>query len=111
SRPLRAPALVSTPVRGTRTARDAVPADPPRRPPLRSGEPRRPRAVDPQPGCAIELPARARAPDLLRRGAARPLDEMRCACAQRRGRAGDRFLQGPPALADRLAGLCGSRNA
>ena len=72
-----------------------------------STRPRRepPAPGDPQPRRAVELPARGRASDLLRRGAARPLGAGWRAGAQRRRRAGDRFLQGAPALADRVARL------
>src|SRR5438309_708018 len=96
--PLRAPAVVSSPVRGPRAARDALSADPAERPQLRPREPRRACAADPEPRRAVELPARARAPDLLRRGAARPLAALRSNGVERPQGARDRLVEGAAAL-------------
>src|SRR5947209_5246867 len=98
--PLRAPAVVSTPVRGPRAARNALSAHPAERPRVRPREPRRACTADPEPRRAVEFPARTRAPDLLRRVAARPLGAVRSNGVERPQGARDRFLQGTAALAD-----------
>src|SRR5947209_15354652 len=104
--PLRAPAVVSTPVRGPRAARDALSADPAERPRLRPSKPRRACAADPEPRRAVELPARTRAPDLLRRGAARPLGAVRSNGVERPQGALDRLVESTAALAHFVSRSC-----
>src|SRR6478735_7518143 len=70
---LRASSVVQAALRDARPARHRVRGDPPVRPWLRSGLDRDPGAGRAEPRRHVELPARARAPDLLRGIAARPL--------------------------------------
>ena len=95
--------MVRAVVRGARAARDRLRGDPTGRPQLRPGLVRPASPADPQPRRAIGFPARARASDLLRGKPARPLGCAPARACSTAPKCSDRFLQSPPALADRFS--------